>query len=184
MCPNGQPRSSRTTCALGSGRSSRPSSGCSTSGPRGLLVAGEPGIGKTSVCAAAMTTASDRGYLVLATRGLSFAGLTDLLDEVADRLLLAQEKILLRRKAKREARTALEAAGCPLGAAPFARLAAAELPRASGELTKTERKVAELVATGLTNREVASRGDCPNRTKPRVRRPERPPPAAASTTGS
>jgi hypothetical protein len=58
-------------------------------GPHGLLVAGEPGIGKTTLCAQAITTAGDRGLLVLATRGsqsetgLSFAGLTDLLDEVA-----------------------------------------------------------------------------------------------------
>ncbi|MBP2322981.1 hypothetical protein JOF56_003366 [Kibdelosporangium banguiense] len=62
-------------------------------GPRGLLMVGEPGIGKTTVCAAAMDLAGDRGYLVLATRGsqsetgLSFAGLTDLLDEAADGLL-------------------------------------------------------------------------------------------------
>jgi DNA-binding CsgD family transcriptional regulator len=62
-------------------------------GPRGLLIEGEPGIGKTTVCTAAMDLAGDRGYLVLATRGsqsetgLSFAGLTDLLDEAADGLL-------------------------------------------------------------------------------------------------
>jgi hypothetical protein len=62
-------------------------------GPRALLIEGEPGIGKTTVCTAAMDLAGDRGYLVLATRGsqsetgLSFAGLTDLLDEAADGLL-------------------------------------------------------------------------------------------------
>lgn len=62
-------------------------------GPRGLLVEGEAGIGKTTVCSAAMAAAGDRGYLVLSTRGsqsetgLSFAGLTDLLDEAADGLM-------------------------------------------------------------------------------------------------
>jgi DNA-binding CsgD family transcriptional regulator len=64
-----------------------------TPGPRGLLIEGEPGIGKTTICAAAMATASDREFVVLATRGsqsetgLSFAGLTDLLDEAADGML-------------------------------------------------------------------------------------------------
>src|SRR6185295_5353464 len=60
-----------------------------TPGPRGLLVVGDPGIGKTTLTTLAMDTASSRGQLVLATRGsqsetgLSYAGLTDLLDEVA-----------------------------------------------------------------------------------------------------
>ncbi|WP_165960239.1 AAA family ATPase [Actinocrispum wychmicini] len=62
-------------------------------GPRALLMHGEPGIGKTTVCVAAMAAARDRDFLVLATRGsqsetgLSFAGLTDLLDEATDGLL-------------------------------------------------------------------------------------------------
>lgn len=63
-----------------------------------------------------------------------------------------------------EARTALEAAlvcFTTLGAEPFARLAEADLARVrparvGGALTKTESKIAELVATGLTNREVAA----------------------------
>ena len=50
-----------------------------------------------------------------------------------------------------------------LGAALWAERAAAELARipgrgrASGELTETERRVAELVAEGLSNKEVAAR---------------------------
>ena len=55
-------------------------------GPRGLLLEGEPGIGKTSVWAAGVEAARERGVTVLAARPtgtevrLSFAGLSDLLD--------------------------------------------------------------------------------------------------------
>jgi DNA-binding CsgD family transcriptional regulator len=57
-------------------------------GPRGLLLEGEPGIGKTSVWAAGVEAARARGMMVLTARPtgtevrLSFAGLTDLLDRL------------------------------------------------------------------------------------------------------
>jgi DNA-binding CsgD family transcriptional regulator/tellurite resistance protein len=80
------------------------------------------------------------------------------------RTLLAQGQVLRRGKAKKEAHTILEAAlECftRLGASPFASLARAELARVrptrtTGTLTTTEHRIAELVATGLTNREVAA----------------------------
>ena len=64
-----------------------------SSGPSGLVVAGEPGIGKTSVWTAAVERARETGALVLLTRPveaelrLGYAGLTDLLAEVAEPLL-------------------------------------------------------------------------------------------------
>jgi DNA-binding CsgD family transcriptional regulator len=81
------------------------------------------------------------------------------------RILLAQGLALLRARRKREARAALGEAQVifdELGAALFARRARAELGRIGGrtsaadELTPAERRVAELVAQGLTNREVAA----------------------------
>lgn len=80
------------------------------------------------------------------------------------RSLLALGQVQRRRRAKPQARRAFEAAlECftRLGARPFAELAQAELDRvnpgrAGAALTKTERRVAELVAAGLTNREVAA----------------------------
>ena len=59
-------------------------------GPRGLLLEGEPGIGKTSVWVAAVEAARARGHAVLAARPtgsevrLSFAGLSDLVSALPD----------------------------------------------------------------------------------------------------
>lgn len=80
------------------------------------------------------------------------------------RTLLISGQIHRRAKAKRLAQDALsEAHGefTAFGAVAWARQAAAELarvnlrPAAAGTLTETERRVAELAAAGLTNREVA-----------------------------
>ncbi len=82
------------------------------------------------------------------------------------RTLLAQgtiERRAKRRAAAREALTAALELCDALGAALWAEKAAAELARipgrgrASSELTETERRVAELVAAGLSNKEVAAR---------------------------
>ena len=81
------------------------------------------------------------------------------------RILLGQGVALRRARRKREARAAFGEAQAifdGLGAALFARRARAELDRIGGrtssgeELTAAERRVAELVAQGLTNREVAA----------------------------
>jgi DNA-binding CsgD family transcriptional regulator len=64
-----------------------------SSGPAGVVVAGDPGIGKTSVWSAALDRAGQAGALVLATRPveaelpLGYAGLTDLLVVAAEPLL-------------------------------------------------------------------------------------------------
>jgi DNA-binding CsgD family transcriptional regulator len=80
------------------------------------------------------------------------------------RTLLIAGQIHRRVKAKRLAQEALAEAHrefTAFGAAAWARQAAAELarvnlrPAAAGTLTETERRVAELAAAGLTNREVA-----------------------------
>jgi DNA-binding CsgD family transcriptional regulator len=82
------------------------------------------------------------------------------------RTLLAQGTIERRAKHRAAARAALTSAlelFDGLGAARWAEKAAAELARipgrgrASSELTETERRVAELVADGLSNKEVAAR---------------------------
>jgi len=79
---------------------------------------------------------------------------------------LTAGRVYRRAKAKTLAHEALErAAGIydELGAAPYAEQARAELarvglrPRASDELTDTERQAAELATTGLRNREIADR---------------------------
>jgi DNA-binding NarL/FixJ family response regulator len=63
------------------------------SGPSGLLLEGEPGIGKTTVWSVGVADAAARPYLVLSSRPaeaeakLSFAGLADLLDGVLERVL-------------------------------------------------------------------------------------------------
>jgi len=57
-------------------------------GSRALVVAGEPGIGKTALWSAAIDAAAERGYRVLSARAsdaeaqMSFAALVDLLDGV------------------------------------------------------------------------------------------------------
>jgi len=82
------------------------------------------------------------------------------------RTLLIAGQIHRRVKAKRLAQEALAEAHrefTAFGAAAWARQAAAELarvnlrPAAASALTETERRVAELAAAGLTNREVAQR---------------------------
>jgi ATP/maltotriose-dependent transcriptional regulator MalT len=81
------------------------------------------------------------------------------------RSLLALGQVQRRRKAKTEARQALQdALDCftAHGHQPFARLAEAELERgrragSDSVLTASEQRVADLVAQGLTNREVAAR---------------------------
>ena len=61
--------------------------------PAALVVEGEPGIGKTTLWEAGIEAARARGVRVLQARAsgaearLSFAGLTDLLEEVGDRAL-------------------------------------------------------------------------------------------------
>ena len=63
------------------------------SGPCGLLIEGEAGIGKTTVWMAGVADAAARSYLVLSSRPteseakLSFAALGDLLDGVVERVL-------------------------------------------------------------------------------------------------
>jgi DNA-binding CsgD family transcriptional regulator len=63
------------------------------SGPSGLLLEGEAGIGKTTVWSAGVADAAARSYLVLSSRPaeaeatLSFAALADLLDGVLGRVL-------------------------------------------------------------------------------------------------
>lgn len=83
-------------------------------GPVGLVIEGEPGIGKTTMWSEAVRMARERGYRVLQARpaeaeaDLSFAGLGDLIggifDEVTDDLPLPQrqalEVALLRREAE------------------------------------------------------------------------------------
>jgi predicted ATPase len=59
-------------------------------GPRGLLVEGDAGIGKTAIWRSALREAEARGHLVLrcvaeqAEARLSFVGLADLIDGIAD----------------------------------------------------------------------------------------------------
>jgi DNA-binding NarL/FixJ family response regulator len=72
------------------------------------------------------------------------------------------QRRLKQRRAARETLTAAREAFEAAGAALWLARAEAELARvsgrapASGELTATERRVAELIAAGLTNREVAA----------------------------
>ena len=81
------------------------------------------------------------------------------------RTLLVHGQVLRRLKRKREARTSLEAAAAlfeRLGTEPWVARAASELRRvaarrAPSELTATERRIAELAASGLSNPEIAGR---------------------------
>jgi predicted ATPase len=63
------------------------------SGPSGIMIEGEAGIGKTTVWAAGVAGASARPYLVLSSRPtaseakLSFAALGDLMDGILERVL-------------------------------------------------------------------------------------------------
>ena len=67
--------------------------GAVTSGPCGLLLEGEAGIGKTTVCSAGAALAAGRSYTVLSSRPaesearLSFAALGDLMGGVLDQAL-------------------------------------------------------------------------------------------------
>ena len=67
------------------------------SGPRGLVLEGEPGIGKTSVWAAGVEAADMRGMTVLEARAtgaevrLSFAGLADLLGRLPDSAAISRK---------------------------------------------------------------------------------------------
>jgi DNA-binding CsgD family transcriptional regulator len=81
------------------------------------------------------------------------------------RTLLALGQVHRRRNERRSARAAFEASLATferLGVAPWVARAQAEIARvpvrrASADLTPTEERIAQLVATGLTNREVADR---------------------------
>jgi AAA ATPase-like protein len=61
--------------------------------PAGLVLEGEPGIGKSTLWLAAVTAARERGFFVLisrpakAERGLAHAGLGDLFDRVPDAVI-------------------------------------------------------------------------------------------------
>jgi DNA-binding CsgD family transcriptional regulator len=125
----------------------------------------------------ALATAARARGLIQAARGDLDAALAELERALAvhDRLgwpferartVLARGVVLRRSKQKRAARQALEHAAATfdgLGARLWAARARAELariggrPAATGGLTPTERRVAELVAQGHTNREVAGR---------------------------
>ena len=87
-------------------------------GPAGLILCGEPGIGKSTLWQAGVGHAGQRGYQVLASRAaqaearLSYASLTDLLAGVDDRTLSALPE---------SQRDALEAAllqRSPMGSSP------------------------------------------------------------------
>jgi DNA-binding CsgD family transcriptional regulator len=117
--------------------------------------------------------------LVLAARGENDAALEELSEAVLlsgnigeerplehARALLAHGSVLRRARKRRDAREALERAAEIFdghGARPWAESARDELARISGrapsrgELSETERRVAELVAEGLSNKEVAAR---------------------------
>lgn len=82
--------------------------------PSGLVVEGEPGIGKTTLCLSAIESAEQRGFAVLATRPaesesvLAYASLADLLGGVDAAVLsslptpqrLAIDRVLLRAEAE------------------------------------------------------------------------------------
>lgn len=81
------------------------------------------------------------------------------------RTLLALGQVHRRRNERRAARAALEESfaiferlgNAPLAARPQAEIARVPVRRTSADLTPTEERIAQLVATGLTNREVADR---------------------------
>jgi DNA-binding CsgD family transcriptional regulator len=85
--------------------------------PAGLVLEGDPGIGKSTVWAAAVSAAAERGLRVLrsrpaeAERGLAYAGLGDLFDGVLDEVLPA---LPLPRRAALEAALLLAEAEGPV----------------------------------------------------------------------
>lgn len=111
--------------------------------------------------------AAARGDVAAATE--HFRQAVELFEALADpfwkaRALLDLGTVLLRARSKREARAALGAARDgfeALGAAAWSRAAAAQVARIGGRtrhegLSPSERRVAELVASGRTNQEVAT----------------------------
>lgn len=120
-------------------------------------------------------TARSRGVLAMArsdldTAAASFVAAMEVHDALPmpferARTLLWQGRLLRRRKEKLAARTVLSEAEqifTSLGAPIWAKQAADELGRLGlqrgtiGELTPTEERIARLVATGMTNKEVAA----------------------------
>jgi DNA-binding CsgD family transcriptional regulator len=119
-----------------------------------LVLEGDAGIGKTTIWQEAVDRARGGGTRVLACRPaaaeakLSFSGLADMLDTVQVPSFAALPDL------QRITQT-----GAPL----WAQAARSELGRAGArtvdpsELTATERHVAELAASGLSNQKVAER---------------------------
>ena len=123
----------------------------------------------------ALATAARCGGLLAAARGDLDAALSHLEQAIAEherlpnplergRTLLALGTVRRRRKEKRAAREALDAAITIFDELPaplWAKRARAERARiggrvAAGELTETERRIAELVAQGRSNKDVAA----------------------------
>jgi DNA-binding CsgD family transcriptional regulator/tetratricopeptide (TPR) repeat protein len=132
-------------------------------------VAGDPVLGAlTARCRGALYAAAGRPGEAVAelSRSLQLHDAVDPMPVSRARTQLVLGGVQRRMKQRRAARETLTAAREVLeaaGAVLWSARAAAELarvsgraPAASGELTETERRVAELIAAGLTNREVAA----------------------------